>query len=73
MLHSASISESIEELRKQNPYYLTSRVLSTGSPISLGRSIYMDMDSPYLDEAINKFTQELNKICLLYTSPSPRD
>ncbi|MCH2224765.1 MAG: aminotransferase class I/II-fold pyridoxal phosphate-dependent enzyme, partial [Crocinitomicaceae bacterium] len=62
ILHPEAISESIEQQRKHNPYYLTSRVLSTGSPLTLGKSVYVDASSPYIQEAINKFTQELHRI-----------
>lgn len=62
ILHSAEISESIERFRKNDPYYLTSRVLMTGSPTTIGKSIYLDGNSRYLDEAIVKFGQHLSEI-----------
>lgn len=62
IFHSPEISQSIEFFRKNDPYYLTSRVLMTGSPTTIGKSIYLDNDSAYIDEAVNKFTLQLNKI-----------
>lgn len=64
VLHSEEISQSIERFRKQDPYYLTSRVVITGSPITIGRSIYVDTNYQYIDEAIDKFTAQLNEIQL---------
>jgi predicted N-acyltransferase len=61
-LHPDGISKSIEAIRNNDPYYLTSRVLSSGSPVNIGQSIYIDDDSIYLSEAIEKFTNLLSKI-----------
>jgi len=46
MLSAYQISLNIEKKRKENPYYLTSRVLGMGSLITEGDHLYMDKNNP---------------------------
>lgn len=63
IFHPGDISAQIEMHRKkEDPYYLTSRVMMMGSPTSIGKAIYLDVDSPFIHEAIDKFTNKINKI-----------
>ena len=62
ILHSEEISQSIEKFRKKDPYYLTSRVLMSGSPVSIGKAVYIDSESKFLNEAITKFTKHVTDI-----------
>lgn len=59
MLAPASISMSIEEKRKQDPYYLTSHVLSMGSLFTEGQHYHLDRSHPQWRAAI---TLLFNKI-----------
>ena len=59
ILASASTSSKIEEQRKEDPYYLTSFVLSTGSLFSEGDHIYVNEDHPDLDRALEVFLDKL--------------
>ncbi|MNF74890.1 hypothetical protein D3C84_569360 [compost metagenome] len=52
MLASESISKQLEEKRKQNPLYLTSKVLGMGSLFTEGNHCYIDKKHPQAEEAI---------------------
>lgn len=52
MLAPHAVSAIIEQRRFENPYYLTSRVISTGSLLSEGEHVYIDRDSEYWKEAL---------------------
>ena len=52
MLASESISLQLEEKRKQNPLYLTSKVLGMGSLFTEGYHCYIDKTHPLAEEAI---------------------
>ena len=52
MLSPAAISESVEAKRIQDPYYLTSRVISTGSLLTEGEHLFIDKNSSYWKEAM---------------------
>lgn len=52
MLASESISLQLEEIRKQNPLYLTSKVLAMGSLFTEGNHGYINKDHPLAEEAI---------------------
>ena len=67
MLSAKAISENIEVRRSQDKYYLTSRVISTGSLITEGEHLYIDFASKFWKEALNMLIeriyalQEINK------------
>ncbi|MDD3875946.1 MAG: bifunctional aminotransferase class I/II-fold pyridoxal phosphate-dependent enzyme/GNAT family N-acetyltransferase [Bacteroidales bacterium] len=52
MLTSKKISEIIEEVRKTDPYYLTSRVMMMGCPLTNGDHLYIDRKSPIWKNAM---------------------
>jgi len=51
MLASESISLKLEEIRKQNPLYLTSKVLAMGSLFTEGNHCYINKSHPLAEEA----------------------
>lgn len=59
MLSPSSVSKTIEEKRKSNPYELTSRVLSMGSLFTEGVHWYLDEDHPLATQAIKKLLLEI--------------
>jgi len=60
MLSHASISRQVEEERKNNPYYLTSTVLSTGSLLTEGEHLFVDYGSDLWKEALQLFFEKLS-------------
>jgi len=52
MLASESISHQLEEKRKQNPLYLTSKVLGMGSLFTAGNHCYLNKKHPLAEEAL---------------------
>lgn len=52
MLSPADISENIELQRITNPYYLTSKVISTGSLLTEGEHIFIDKSSTFWKDAM---------------------
>jgi 7-keto-8-aminopelargonate synthetase-like enzyme/predicted N-acyltransferase len=57
----ANISENIEEIRKNNKYYLTSRVIMMGSLISVGDHLYLDRSNPNWMNALTMMIQIMNE------------
>lgn len=62
MLATTGASQTIEEERKSDPYYLTSRVLSLGSLFTEGKHMYMDEAHPLKQQAMNTLMQTLEKL-----------
>lgn len=62
MFAPANISRQIEVERRNDPYYLTSKVLSLGSMLTLGEHLYVDYDSKYWKEAIDLLISRIYKI-----------
>jgi len=52
MIAPADVSRQIEELRRKDRYFLTSKVLMLGSMITLGDHLYVDRSSPHWKNAI---------------------
>ena len=52
MLSTGDISEVVEEIRRDNPYYLTSKVISTGSLLTEGEHLFINKTSPLWKEAM---------------------
>ena len=52
MLASESISSKLEETRKQDPLYLTSKVLSMGCLFTEGNHCYINKSHPMAEEAV---------------------
>ena len=61
MLAPASVSENIEQLRKDNKYLLTSRVLMMGSLLSEGEHIYIDRTTADWKAAFKLLLQLINR------------
>ncbi|MCK0131582.1 bifunctional aminotransferase class I/II-fold pyridoxal phosphate-dependent enzyme/GNAT family N-acetyltransferase [Flavobacteriaceae bacterium F08102] len=62
MLVPASVSNKLEVLRQQNPYYLTNDVLSMGSLLTEGSHVYVDYESHYSQIAIEVMLRQLRLI-----------
>jgi 7-keto-8-aminopelargonate synthetase-like enzyme/predicted N-acyltransferase len=61
MLANAQVSEAIEEERKDNPYHLSSKVLSMGSLFTEGSHLYWDDSHDRGDHALNTFLELVEK------------
>ncbi|WP_418603554.1 aminotransferase class I/II-fold pyridoxal phosphate-dependent enzyme [Hwangdonia sp.] len=59
MLAKVSASEIIEEQRKTNPYYLTSKVLSIGSLFTEGDHLFIDENHPLMQQALDTLMQSI--------------
>lgn len=62
MLSKVSVSKTIEETRKTNPYYLSSKVLSTGCLFTEGNHLYIDHNHPLKSKALDSLIQILENI-----------
>ena len=62
MLAAVGASKTIEEERKNNPYYLTSKVLSLGSLFTEGEHLFLENPHPQKQEALNLLMQYLEKL-----------
>ncbi|MBT0608054.1 aminotransferase class I/II-fold pyridoxal phosphate-dependent enzyme [Aequorivita echinoideorum] len=62
MLAAVGASKTIEEERKNNPYYLTSKVLSLGSLFTEGEHLFLENSHPQKQEALNLLMQYLEKL-----------
>lgn len=62
LFESKSISEKIKVLRKNDPYYLTSKTLITGTPFTKGKSVYINYNHDDWKEATKLYTQLLQKV-----------
>ncbi len=62
VLADSSVSEQAEQVRKVNPDYLTSRVLSMGSLITDGEHMYLDKNHPQYGDALKMMSLELESL-----------
>lgn len=62
MLSKPSVSEQIEKERLNDPYYLTSKVVSMGSLFTEGEHIYLDKDHHLSRKALNVMVQTLENL-----------
>ncbi len=63
MFHPSAISKKIEALRVENePYYLTSKTVLTGTLITKGSHVYIDYENPSWKNALALLTRHLNTI-----------
>ncbi|UGU17338.1 bifunctional aminotransferase class I/II-fold pyridoxal phosphate-dependent enzyme/GNAT family N-acetyltransferase [Sinomicrobium kalidii] len=62
MLAPTSVSVKLEEKRKQEPYHLTSRVLSMGSLFTEGQHCYLDTTHPQWREAVRQLLEKLETV-----------
>jgi 7-keto-8-aminopelargonate synthetase-like enzyme len=59
MLSPATISAQVEEKRKADPYYLTSRVLCSGSLLTEGEHLFLDRSQPLWKEAMQLLLEKI--------------
>ncbi|GAA3648792.1 aminotransferase class I/II-fold pyridoxal phosphate-dependent enzyme [Flavivirga jejuensis] len=62
MLAPISVSIKLEETRKKDPYYLTSRVLGMGSPFTEGEHMYVDKSHPHWKLAIKQMLDKIEEL-----------
>ncbi len=62
MLSNVNTSKAIEEIRKEDPYYMTDIVLSLGSVFSEGDHLYLDFDHPNHAQAIRLFLDKVEEL-----------
>ncbi len=62
MMSSKYISKQIEEKRKQDPYYLTAKVLSVGTPLTEGQQIYIDRNHADWKNALSLLIDRVNEV-----------
>lgn len=62
MLALESVSIQIEEKRKSDPYYLTSKTLTMGSLLTEGHHYFVDRSAPEWKKAIGILLEEISKI-----------
>lgn len=62
MLSPSSVSEQIEKIRKNNPYYLTSKIMMMGSLLTEGDHLYIDRTNPKWKQAIIKLMDQVREI-----------
>ena len=70
MLSPSEISESIELKRSTDPYYFTSKVVSTGSLLTEGEHLYIDKSSPYWKDAMQLLFDQMNALQENYNANS---
>lgn len=61
MLATESVSIQLEEIRKTNPLYLTSKVLSMGSLFTEGKHCYINQEHPLAETALKVLLDKLEE------------
>ncbi|MFB9080213.1 aminotransferase class I/II-fold pyridoxal phosphate-dependent enzyme [Flavobacterium procerum] len=61
MLSTESVSRHMEEIRKTNPMYMTSKVLSTGSLFTEGLHCYISPGHPLAEQSVRMLLNELEE------------
>ncbi|MEL7146398.1 MAG: GNAT family N-acetyltransferase, partial [Bacteroidota bacterium] len=61
-LAAANISMEVEKGREEDPYYMTSKVLSIGSLITEGKMFHLDQSHPEWQRALTEFFLGVDKI-----------
>ncbi|MEL6538430.1 MAG: aminotransferase class I/II-fold pyridoxal phosphate-dependent enzyme [Bacteroidota bacterium] len=62
MFHSAHISEKVERERVDEPYFLTSRSVITGSLITKGHHVYLDRKHAYWKTALRLLMEQIEQV-----------
>ncbi|HEX7905440.1 MAG TPA: aminotransferase class I/II-fold pyridoxal phosphate-dependent enzyme [Chitinophagaceae bacterium] len=70
MLSPAGVSENVELKRAGDPYYLTSKVISTGSLLTEGEHLFIDKSSPFWKDAMRLFFDQVNLLQEKYNTNS---
>jgi hypothetical protein len=61
MLATESVSIHLEEIRKTNPLYLTSKVLSMGSLFTEGKHCFINQEHPLAEKALKRLLDKLEE------------
>ena len=61
MLEPATVSEKVETLRQKDPYYLTSRCIMLGSPITKGEHLKLDRKHPQWKKALKLLVEKMQE------------
>lgn len=61
MMSSREVSAEVELARLSDPYYLTSEVLSVGTPLTEGQQLYLDREHPLWKVALNQLLEIISK------------
>jgi hypothetical protein len=70
MLSPAIVSESVEYKRQNDPYYLTSKCISTGSLLTEGEHLFIDRSSSFWKDAMQLFFDQVNLLQEKYNANS---
>ncbi len=62
MLAPAEVSELVEQKRKNDPYYLTSLVMTTGSQLTEGEHVYINKSSHLWKDAMRKLFDKMHEL-----------
>src|SRR5690606_37719729 len=62
MLAPETVSKKIEAQRQEDPYYMTSRVLSMGSLFTEGEHLFLDKSHPLWHDAVHLLFDEVDKL-----------
>jgi 7-keto-8-aminopelargonate synthetase-like enzyme len=62
MIAPADISRQIEETRKKDKYYLSSKVVMMGSLLSVGDHLYLDKSNPQWKDAVLEMIRIMNDV-----------
>jgi hypothetical protein len=62
MVASEAVSQQIEEKRKQDKYYLTSKVVSMGSLITEGKHLFLDRSHPLWKPAMLELIRMMSDV-----------
>lgn len=62
MMSPASVSAKIEELRRNDPYYLVSKITASGSLITEGEHVFINKKSHYWKEALVNLLETINTV-----------
>jgi hypothetical protein len=70
MLSPAGVSANVEVKRINDPYYLTSKVIATGSLLTEGEHLYIDRSSPHWKDAMQLLFDRINQLQEEYATNS---
>jgi 7-keto-8-aminopelargonate synthetase-like enzyme len=62
MIAPADVSRQVEQIRKSDPYYLTSNVIMMGSLMSLGDHLFVDRSVPQWRQAVLEMINIMNDV-----------
>ncbi|MCB0643989.1 MAG: GNAT family N-acetyltransferase, partial [Phaeodactylibacter sp.] len=61
MFSPASISQQLETLRKEDPFYLTTKTVLLGSPITKGSHLFLNREHPQWKAALELLIEQMHK------------